>query len=246
MPLEKRHKYILTALAFYWPAIFVLTHMPLPRDVHKLGMSDKTMHFLAYLALVSLAWLSVSPSEKVNWRKAKVWIILAAVVWYGAMDEWLQSFVGRSADIRDFYANIAASLTALLIFTFFTFWPGILALATIAIFSITCLTRVNIVFLSEITNSAFYFLAYSFFTLVWIQCSQRAWSLKKSEGKWLASSILVPLAVLSAMMLAAGTVFGKKIWYMDILTAFSAIALTVATSYIICKTTVKKRKPKAP
>lgn len=235
MPLLRRHKYMLTALGFYWPAIFVATHVPMSGSmVGRMGMSDKTMHFLAYLALVSLAWFAVSPFEKVKWSKVKVWIILAAIVWYGAFDEWLQGFVGRSPDIYDFYADIGAAFTALLIMTFFSFWPAVLILATFLIFSITCLTRSNITFMNEYVNSAFYFLSYSFFTLVWIQCSDRFWDIKRSMFKWILNSIGVPTAALAAMTLIS-LVFGKEIWYMDIITAFASITASTAVTYLTAR-----------
>lgn len=244
MPLQRRHKYILISLAFYWPAIFVATHVSIPSGlIGSIGMSDKTMHFLSYLALVSLLWFAVSPFEKVNWRKAKVWGILAVIVWYGAIDEWLQGFVGRDPDIMDFYTDISAAFTALIIMTFFSFWPALLILASFFIFAITCLTRVNIVFMNEYANSAFYFLAYSFFTLVWIQCSERFWKLKRATGWWFASSAGIPMIALSAMMLCS-LAFGKSIWYLNMVTAASAIAASTAISYLtFIWSRRKKNKP---
>lgn len=181
----------------------------------------------------------MSPFEKVKWGKAKVWIILVAIVWYGAFDEWLQGFVGRSPDIYDFYADIAAAFTALIIMTFFHFWPAVLILASFLIFSITCLTRPNIAFMNEFANSAFYFLSYSFFTLVWIQCSERFWDIKKSMFKWILNSIGVPTLAMGAMTLVS-LVFGKEIWYMDIITAFAAITASTAITYITAMVYRKK------
>jgi len=240
MPLMKRHKFMLVAIGFYWPVIFILTHIPLPgKLISSAGMSDKVMHFLAYLGLVSIAWFAVSPFEKVNWKKAKVWIILAAVIWYGAFDEWLQSFVGRSMDIYDFAADITAALTALLIMTFLTFWPAVLTFSTIFIFAITCLTRPNITLQNELINSAFYFLAYAFFTLVWIQSSDRIWFTKKSDSQWFASSFGVPLAAL-AVMTALSVAFGKEFWPMNIITASSAIIASTVVTYLTKKTVSRR------
>jgi hypothetical protein len=231
---------MLVAIGFYWPAIFIATHIPDPgKIVGNAQMSDKTMHFLAYLALVSIAWFAVSPFEKVNWKKSKVWIILAAIVWYGAFDEWLQKFVGRQPEMLDFITDIAAAFTALLVLTFLTFWPAVLTLTTFFIFAITCLTDTNIVFKNEYVNSAFYFLSYAFFTLVWIQSSERFWNIKRSEIKWIISSIGAPLAALTAMTLMS-LAFGKDFWLMNIITAASAITAATATSYIITKIYSKK------
>lgn len=241
MPLLRRHKYMLTALGFYWPAIFVATHIPMSGGmVGRIGMSDKVMHFLAYLTLVSIAWFAVSPFEKVQWKKAKVWIILTAIVWYGAFDEWLQGFVGRTPDIYDFYADIGAAFAALLIMTFLTFWPAVLTLATIFIFSITCLTEPNVTLGNEYANSAFYFLSYSFFTLVWIQISERSWTANKSQVKCIISAIGIPTAVLLAMSLVS-LLFGKQIWHMNTLTALAAIIATTVTTCIITKVCRNKK-----
>lgn len=240
MPLLRRHKYMLIALGFYWPAIFVATHIPDPgRIVGKVGMSDKTMHFLAYLALVSLIWFAVSPFEKVNWKKAKVWIILATIVWYGAFDEWLQGFVGRQPDIFDFYADISAAFVALIILTFLSFWPAVLTLATIFMFSITCLASPNVTLGNEYANSAFYFLSYSLFTLVWIQCSERFWTIKKSAVKWMITSIGGPIAALAVMTIIS-PIFGKDIWYMNIITAFAAIMAATSITYITTEISRKR------
>jgi hypothetical protein len=240
MPLMRRHKFMLVAIGFYWPAIFIATHIPMPgKIVGSVGMSDKTMHFLAYLALVSIAWFAVSPFDKVNWKKSKVWIILAAIVWYGAFDEWLQGFVGRDPEMLDFITDIAAAFTALLVLTFLTFWPAVLTFSTFFIFAITCLTRPNIAFMNEYANSAFYFLSYAFFTLVWIQSSERFWNMKKSQVKWFISSIGVPAAALTSMTMIS-LAFGKDFWPMNIITAASAIIAATATSYIITKVSIKR------
>ncbi|MCF7956540.1 MAG: VanZ family protein [Phycisphaerae bacterium] len=242
MPLMRRHKYMLVAIGFYWPAIFIATHIPIPSDlIRNAGMSDKTMHFLAYLALVSIAWFAVSPFEKVDWKKSKVWIILAAVVLYGAFDEWLQGFVGRSPDVLDFVYDVSAALTALVIMTFLTFWPAVLTLATFFIFAITCLTSPNITFQNEYINSAFFFLAYAFFTLVWIQSSQRIWNIKRSQAKWFISSIGVPAAALTAMT-GLSLAFGKEFWPLNIITAALAIIAATATTYLTTKICNKKTK----
>lgn len=236
----KRHKFMLVAIGLYWPAIFIATHIPISGEfIHDAGMSDKTMHFLAYLTLVSIAWFAVSPFEKVDWKKNKVWIILAAVVLYGVFDEWLQGFVGRSPDVFDFVADVSAALTALVIMTFLTFWPTVLTLATFFIFAITCLTIPNITLQNEYINSAFFFLSYTFFTLVWIQSSQRIWNIKRSQAKWFISSIGVPAAALMAMTLMS-LAFGKQFWPLNIITSASAILAATAATYLTTKALVKK------
>ena len=231
MLLLRRHKWILAGLSLYWPAIFIATHMPVPSWVRHAGVGDKTLHFLSYLVLISLVWFAVSPYEKVNWLRPKVWIILAIMVWYGASDEWLQGFVGRQPEVKDFYADICAALLGLTIMSIFSFWGSVLVLSSIVIFTITNLTRTSILFGSEMINAAFYFLAYSFFTLVWIQFSERNLRIRPEGIKWLGICTGVPLLVLGFMKVSS-LGFGKSIWMMDIVTAGSAIAAAITVSYV--------------
>ena len=232
MVLLRRHKCVLVSLVFYWPMVFIATHMPqVPNWVAGAQMSDKTMHFLSYLGLISLVWFTVSPYEKVNWRRAKVWIILAVMVWYGALDEWLQHFVGRQPEVHDFYADLGAVLLGLLVMSIFSFWGAVLVISSILIFVITNLTRANITFSNYTLNSAFYFLSYAFFTLVWIQFAERNLRMRPEGLKWFGVCAGVPLVVLGGMKVSS-LAFGKSIWMTDIVTGVSAISAAVAVSYI--------------
>lgn len=231
MLLLRRHKWILAGLVLYWPAIFIATHMPVPSWVRHAGVGDKTLHFLSYLVLISLVWFAVSPYKKVNWLRPKVWIILAIIIWYGAADEWLQGFVGRQPEVKDFYADLFAALLGLVIMSIFSFWGSVLVLSSIVIFTITNLTRANILFGSEMINAAFYFLAYSFLTLVWIQFAKRNMRIRSEGIKWLVIYTGMPLLVL-AFMKVSSLAFGKSIWMMDIVTAGSAIAAAVIVSHV--------------
>jgi VanZ family protein len=221
----------MVGLSVYWPAIFIATHIPVPSWVGQAGMGDKTLHFLSYLGLITLVWFAVSPYEKVNWFRAKVWIILAVIVWYGAIDEWLQGFVGRQPEVKDFYADIGAALLGLTIMSIFSFWGSVLVLCSIFIFVITNLTRGNLLFGSEMLNAAFCFLAYSLFTLVWIQFAERHIRIRSKGLRWLGVYAGVPAVVLGGMKLSS-LAFGKSIWYMDAVTAVSAIVVTVLVSYV--------------
>lgn len=236
MTLLRRHKYILTALSIYWPALFIATHMPeIPGWVRRSGMSDKTLHYMAYLALTSLAWLAISPYNKVNWKKAKVWGVLVVVVWYGALDEWLQGFVNRSVDIHDFYANLIGTVTSLIILSVLTFWPALLTMTAIIIFIMTNLTRAVTICQSTTINAAFYFCAYAFFALVWIQLGQKHLYLQKitPKLKWFSITLLVPASLLLIIKLASLAI-GRQIYHIDTITALAGIAAAAVVSYITC------------
>ena len=235
MPLQKRHKYIIAGLSVYWPLLFIATHVPIQDLGRQTGMSDKTMHWLAYLGLVFLVWLAVSPYDKVNWRKAKVWVILAVIVWYGAIDEWLQSYVGRGAEVNDILADTAGALVGLGLLSIFSFWPAALAVAVIFIFTISNLSRIDLLWDQPYLNIGFHFVAYSAFTLVWIQYLERRLSAKVSAMKWIILALVLPLVLLSAVKLSS-LGFDKPIWFFDCLTAIVGILLSTVVSRFICKT----------
>jgi hypothetical protein len=229
-----RHKYVLISLLMYWPALFAATHIPVPDFVGSAGMSDKKLHYLAYLVLVSLLWFVVSPHNKVNWKKAKVWVVLAVIVWYGAIDEWLQGFVHRSPDVADFKADLSGALTGLVILSIFSFWPGLLILFGSIIFIVTNLTTVHVVLGSEHINTAFNFLGYAIFTLIWIQNIHEYFGLRKMGIKWWVAASVVPLLFV-AIIRGYGYYFSdKELWIYDIATSVAGILSAIVVSYIAC------------
>lgn len=115
MALSYQRKIALFSLLFYWPALFVFAHIPMPLLVRNAGVSDKGLHFLAYLILFFLLWFAFSGDTKVNWRRGTVWWVLLIVVMYAIFDEWLQIYVaGRSCDVKDFLADMAGALAGLI------------------------------------------------------------------------------------------------------------------------------------
>jgi VanZ family protein len=72
------------------------------------AMSDKTMHFLAYLILSLLATIML----RAGWRALFAMIGLIAM---GGALEIIQGFVGRDADILDEFANARGALSGALI-----------------------------------------------------------------------------------------------------------------------------------
>ena len=235
MPLLRRHKYILLILLIYWPALFVLTHIPIPDLARRSGMSDKMMHLLAYMALVFLWWFSISPYRKVDWRKVKVWLALAVMVWYGAFDEWLQGHIGRSADVRDFYANLAGVLLGLVILSIFSFWPASLIVSAAFIFAVINLSKIDLLWEWPFLNTGFHFLGFAGFTLIWIQYMHSYIPLRRtSQAKWLITALAAPLALLVGVKLCS-IPLGKQIWLMDCLTVLVAIAAAGVVSYLTCR-----------
>ena len=232
MPLLRRHKYMLMALLVYWPGLFVLTHIPIPQLARKSGMSDKTMHVLAYLALVFVWWFSISPYKKVNWQKAKVWLTLGVMVWYGAFDEWLQGQMSRSADVMDFYANLVGTIIGLVILSIFSFWPSCLIISGIFVFSVTNLSSINMLAELPWLNIGFHFFGYAGFTLIWIQYMQR--HIRLVRIKWFTAALGAPAVLLGGVKLCS-IGLGKDVSFIDSGTAVTAIAAAVVVSWLTCE-----------
>lgn len=233
MAVSYRQKLIVVSLLFYWPALFVLAHIPIPPLVRRAGVSDKTLHFIAYLLLVFLLWFAINPDRKVNWRKAAAWWVLLVMVIYGIIDELLQGVVvGRSCDAMDFFADLAGVLAGLIIFAFFTFWPAFLIVTGITIFAITNLTRVNLADLLPVTYVAFHLFAYGFFAVLWIQNMNLFPPIKAPKLKWLIVASALPVGFLVAVKLFS-IISGRDFRLWNFIIAVIGIAAVVTTIYLI-------------
>jgi VanZ family protein len=111
MTLTRRILWTLTVS--YWVLLFVATHVPLPR-LPGPPANDKVMHFTAYLALsflVGTTWYLAFPSRR---RIMPLMVVVVAAA-YGAFDEVTQGFVGRTPDVKDWYADCAGAVAAALV-----------------------------------------------------------------------------------------------------------------------------------
>lgn len=235
MRLSTPHKWTVVVLVIYWLALFIATHLPIHDLGYRAGMSDKTMHLLAYLGLAFFAWVAVSPQGKVHWLRPKVWIILVVIVWYGVIDEFLQGFVGRSADIRDFAANMIGVLMGLGILTFLSFWPAALVVSAIFTFVLSNMASLDGIIEMPFLNIAFHFIAYAGFTLVWIQHLQPRLLWEMPPVRWFVAAVSLPAAMLLLVKLTA-PLFHRPVWPVDCVTAASAIMFAAVTSRFVCKT----------
>jgi hypothetical protein len=233
MQLLRRHKYILLSLGIYWPALFVLTHIPVPQIAEQSGMSDKMMHVLAYLALVFFVWLAISPYEKVKWNRPKVWIVLAVAVCYGAFDEWLQARVGRQMEFLDLVGDIKGALIALGILTFLSFWPAIIVVSSIFIFSISNYSALLAQYSEYYLDTAFHLTAYTTLTLLWIQHLDRRPEYQRDHPCWPLAALALPFGLLAAVKLAGFYYYHKSIWWVDVATAVFGIAAAILVSWLV-------------
>jgi VanZ family protein len=231
MALSRRQKAIIISLLVYWPALFVLAHIPIPQLVREAGVSDKSLHFLAYLILVFLLWFAISSDKKVNWRRGTTWWILVVVVLYGVADEFFQPYVGRTRDAMDVAANAAGALAGLLLFSVVSFWPAALLVAGTVIFGITNIARASLADLVPITNAMFHLFAYGVFTALWVRCTRLFSSTRPPDVRWLISAVAVPTLFLLAVKLCSA-ILGRDFTAMDIVISVGAIAAVVVVAYL--------------
>lgn len=211
MAMVRRQKILMIALALYWPAIFVLTHIPIPEVIRAAHMSDKSLHLLTYMILAFLLWSALRPFEKAHWRRPAAWWILLAIVIYALCDEYLQSFVaGRSPDPEDLLANAIGALAGLAIAAVVSFWPGSLIVTGATIYTLAVFTRANLTRLLPVTSTALHLATYGLFTLLWIGCMDQSSPGKKPDHRWFIRSLAVPAALLLVTKVSA-IVSGKEL-----------------------------------
>lgn len=232
MTLSLRQKVTIILLVFYWPAFFILAHIPVPGLVRKAGVSDKGLHFLAYLILVFLLWFAVSPDQKVVWRKAVLWWVFIVVTGYGVVDELLQGVTGRNCDVMDIVANIAGTFTGLILLSVFTFWPAALLVTGAVIFGITNITRANLAELVPVTNAMFHLFAYPIFSMLWICYMHLYLSIKPPKSKWLMAALAVPIGLLLTVKLFS-VILGKGFGLREVIISVVGIAAVVVITYLI-------------
>lgn len=104
----------LVALALYWLAIFIGTHLPTQRVSGVAMANDKLVHAAAYAVLTTLlciAWRRVGGSLGLRGRL----VIAAVILAYGAIDELSQPYFGRSCDLMDWIADGVGVTLALVV-----------------------------------------------------------------------------------------------------------------------------------
>lgn len=95
-------------LPLYWLAIFIGTHLP-PKALVQLRASDKLLHFSAFFGLSFLICWAISTHPKHRYRNVIIALLICVV--YAIFDEVSQIPVGRTADIKDFAADILGAIS---------------------------------------------------------------------------------------------------------------------------------------
>ena len=227
MALSRRQKIALIPIVFYWPVIFIATHIPrFPSWTAGVHVSDKFVHFFMYLILAFFLWFAVNPGVRVNWRKAAVWWVLVVVVWYGVVDEWLQVYVGRNCDVRDFLADTVGAVTGLVLLWIFPFWPATVAMTGTIIFVLTNFIYVQFVIEMPAVSTVFHLCAYAFFPMVWIRCMEGILPLSPPQSRWFVGALTLPLMFL-AVVESFSAVAGNGVRLLDVAVSVAAILVVV-------------------
>jgi len=160
-----------TPLVVYCPVLFIATHIPTLTTVQIYGR-DATLHLLAYLTLTLLYWLARYGKTRPSGRTTKLYLTIAIVACYAALDEISQSFVHRQCDFYDWLSDMAGCLTALALLYFLRRWWHWLTLYWIGHFVLTHWPQKNAPFMTlppflQQFQVAIIMTAYLILTLLW-------------------------------------------------------------------------------
>ncbi len=232
MTLSRRKKLTLLLLGLYWPGFFVLAHIPVPMAVRKAGMSDKTLHVIAYMLLSFLFASVVNREDRMHWRRARPWLVLLGVVWYGVIDELTQALVGRTADVHDYFADVVGCCIALIILTILPFWPAFGVVVAGTVFALSNLTTANPAVSFPVGNAVFHVLAYALFTLIWWRNIR---GVMATGNPGLKSLILITSGPIGLLALTKVTAYmlSKPVPPPDILLSLAGIVGAVLVLYIL-------------
>lgn len=102
----------------YWCALFIVMHVPMGgTSPIPIRHGDKVIHFALYALLAWLGGRRIVLRGRPDARRILLcWVAIYTV--YAALDEWLQSFVGRTASVGDWLCDVGGVgvVTAMLIF----------------------------------------------------------------------------------------------------------------------------------
>lgn len=197
----QRHRIMPIVATVYWLTLAVVTHIPIPDWVRKTGFSDKTMHYLAYFILTCLLWSAISPYKKADWRRLRVWRVILTVVIYGALDETLQGYLGRSADVQDFFADVLGALAGFAVLSFFSFPHTILLLAITSMFILPSIAKSGLVTAAGLCDKGINFVAYTLLTIGWVHYKRTILKLDVGKIYSAVTSLLLPVTVLICVKL---------------------------------------------
>ncbi len=189
---------VLLVFGVYWPALFYVSHRPIPRVVYEARVSDKNLHFVAYLIFAYLVWFGLFGGGRIRWSEKRVWQAVFFSVSYGFIDEFLQFFAsGRNCHVLDFLANLIGLGIGFLFFSFLSFVSSTLFVLGTAVFVLENVSRVGFSNLPAFWLVVAHFASYGFFTFIWLcyLCLVKNFEFRGIGG--IGASFSVPLCLLA-------------------------------------------------
>ena len=121
VPLEERRtgrvqrgrksRLALAGLCVYWPAIFVISHIPKEHVPKNVPVSGRAVHLVAYFVLTLLLFLNAGLARRASFRSKKTWTLIVIIAAYAALDEFVQHFIpGRYGSSIDWAVDVCACL----------------------------------------------------------------------------------------------------------------------------------------
>lgn len=227
MKLSNEKKFFTAVLVIYWMCLLLLTHIPIPPWVRNMGVSDKTMHFAAYMVLTLLIWLASSFDLKANWFTLRPWLVLFIILLSGMADEITQKFIaGRSCDIDDLAADMVGAAAAMLLVTFAIGYRITMIIIIISPIFLPAIVRSRLIQQGSILDEIVYFLGFSFITAMWIYYLSL---IQKLDFKKFSNALLFFICPSSSVLVIKLYAFftDKPFGLSEISIAFSAIILTL-------------------
>jgi VanZ family protein len=126
--VAKRSRAIGIALLVYWCAMFLATHIKLPKVKSAPQNTDKLVHLAMYAGFAFLLSLWLSTRTTVTRRSSG--FVLGAAILYAVLDELLQILTPtRTAQVWDFVMDVLGALLGLGMFWLFhrrfpSLWSG--------------------------------------------------------------------------------------------------------------------------
>lgn len=120
--LVTRPVYGMGLLLVYSGLIYYLSSGPITLHLPDFFWRDKVLHAMAFGVMAMLAYIAFTCIPLV--KKPALWAVIYAAV-YGLSDEWHQFFVpGRSADWKDWVADMIGAILAIVLWRLALQWLG--------------------------------------------------------------------------------------------------------------------------
>jgi VanZ family protein len=233
MSLKFWRRLIFVVLFFYWPLIFVLTHITIPLDlIRQMHASDKALHFFVYFILSVLLWYAAGSLERVKWSRPTIWFILSALILYATADEWLQGLTeSRTRDVYDLVANCEGLLSGVAMVSFFPFQQAVIVCTSIALLVFTNTVRFEFVGWLYFVKLLYLSCSFAILTYFWCVYISSFSRFRVARFKRLIVALAVPAAVLLLVKLLS-YITDRSFGITDLLVCAAAMLIVLALCVI--------------